>query len=178
MNLIAEWMTGKSVLPGQAVDGRNAIVVSVLALWLLLFATTAQATNWNVQVGGSQLAFSPQTLTIEPGDTVTWINFGGRHNVTADDGSFRCANGCDGMGGNGAPSSLIWRATLRFDTPGHYGYFCEPHGQPGAGMFGTVIVASNEPPIPVPLDGVGLYGLLALTLVASACSQLRRPDKV
>lgn len=140
----------------------------LFGLLLMIFALSAQASNWNVQVGGSGLAFTPQTLTIEPGDTVTWINFGGRHNVTADDGSFRCANGCDGLGGNGAPSSLIWRATLRFDTAGRHGYFCEPHGQPEAGMYGTVIVNAVEPPVPVPLDSGWLASVLAAALLATA----------
>ena len=31
--------------------------------------------------------------------------FTGAHNVVADDGSFRCARGCDGEGGDGTPVS-------------------------------------------------------------------------
>ena len=167
MNPIAKWMSRSfhplfSTQCAAAVRGKP-----VLVLLLLVCTTTALATNWNVQVGGSQLAFSPQTVVIQPDDTVTWINLGGRHNVTADNGLFRCANGCDGMGGNGAPSSLIWRASLRFDTPGRYGYFCEPHGQPGAGMYGTVIVASPIPPVSVPVDGASWLLLLGTALLAS-----------
>ena len=29
---------------------------------------------------------------------------------------------------------------VTFDTTGTYGYFCIPHGSPGAGMHGTIIV--------------------------------------
>ena len=41
--------------------------------------------------------FFPRDLEIAAGDTVTWVNIGGRHNVAATDGSFRCANGCGVM---------------------------------------------------------------------------------
>lgn len=143
---------------------------AVLAALLSIAAASADARNWNVTLGGSRLEFIPRELTIEPGDTVTWSNMGGFHNLVADDGSFRCANGCDGRGGNGAPSSLIWRATLPFDRPGRYGYFCEPHGQPGAGMYGTIIVTGgpSAPIIAVPVDGSPLRWLLGAALLLSA----------
>ena len=38
--------------------------------------------------------FSPANLSIATGDSVSWVNTGGFHNVVADDFSFRCANGC------------------------------------------------------------------------------------
>jgi hypothetical protein len=31
--------------------------------------------------------------------------------------NFRCANGCDGQGGNGDPSATSWTFTLTPDTP-------------------------------------------------------------
>lgn len=139
---------------------------------LALFCSAAHARNWNVQVGGSRLEFQPRELTIAPGDTVTWSNLGGHHNVVADNGAFRCANGCDGLGGNGAPSSQIWRATLSFPQAGRFGYFCEPHGQPGEGMYGTITVVGT-PPLPVPIDGLGFNALLGGVLLASALIWLR-----
>ena len=128
---------------------------------------------WNVQAGGSQLEFVPRELSIAPGDTVTWINLGGFHNVVADDGRFRCANGCDGQGGNGAPSSQIWRATLSFADAGRFGYFCEPHGHPGGGMFGTITVVA-APVVAVPVDGWQLGTLLGGSLLVSALLWMRR----
>src|SRR5512144_591326 len=76
----------------------------------LLFTFDARATQWYVQSGGAQVAFSPQFLTIQAGDTVTFLNLGGYHNVVADDGSFRCAHGCDGdgQGGSGNASDSLW----------------------------------------------------------------------
>ena len=144
----------------------------VLFALSLLVGSAAQARNWNVQVGGSRLEFVPQELTIAPGDTVTWSNLGGHHNVFADNGAFRCANGCDGLGGNGSPSSQIWRATLSFPQAGRFGYFCEPHGQPGAGMYGTINVV-GAPVTPVPADGAVFGTLLSGVLLASALLWMR-----
>ena len=118
-------------------------------LWsLLLFATAAWATDHRVTVGGSTnggyygdhpvLMFSPAELTIAAGDTVTFVNAGGTHNVDADDGSFRCARGCDGQGGNGDPSDDIWSATVTFNTPGTITYHCDIHGH--LGMVGSITV--------------------------------------
>src|SRR6476661_7645819 len=95
------------------------------ALVALLFAVQAEATTWFVTVGGQSLSFSPQTLDIQAGDTVTFLNFGGLHNVVADNGSFRCAHGCDndGHGGSGAASSQLWSVSIDFPTAGKIGYF-------------------------------------------------------
>ncbi|MEL6731343.1 MAG: hypothetical protein AAFP83_09405 [Bacteroidota bacterium] len=49
----------------------------VLATIGLSFAQT----NFSVSVGGAGLSFSPANLTITPGDSVTWTNAGGFHNV-------------------------------------------------------------------------------------------------
>lgn len=151
---------------------RRGLRAAWLAACLAVLPATAQARNWNVQAGGSRLEFQPRELTIAPGDTVTWMNLGGFHNVVADNGAFRCANGCDRLGGNGAPSSQIWRATLSFPQAGRFGYFCEPHGQPGEGMYGTITVV-GAPIIPVPVDGLGWRALLGGVLLLSALTWLR-----
>ena len=56
---------------------------------LLAAATPATAKNWHVHVGGDSLAYSPATLSIDAGDSVTFSNDGGLHNVRADNDSFR-----------------------------------------------------------------------------------------
>jgi plastocyanin len=82
--------------------------------------------------------FSPANVTISAGDTVTFRNNGGNHNVAADDGSFRCANGCDGQGGNGSPSTASWSFTFTFNEAGVVNYHCESHQ--AVGMTGTITV--------------------------------------
>ena len=116
-----------------------------------LASASALAADWPVNVGDPNgLTFAPAVLNIAAGDTVTFTNGGGFHNATSDAGAvtaFRCANGCDGDGGNGAPSSTAWSATVTFPTPGTIGYHCEIHGAAGQGMFGTINVT-----IPVELQ--------------------------
>lgn len=123
-----------------------------------LAANNASAANFIVNVGvnsgGSQAnAFtdvatnsSPAVTNAQVGDTITFNNFGaspGFHNVVSNTGAtqFRCANGCDGVGGgNGAPSAASWSATITLTAVGTINYFCEVHGGVGAGMFGTINV--------------------------------------
>ncbi len=108
----------------------------------LLFAAPTWAANFIVTANG--VAFSPRNLTIQVGDTVTFRNGGGFHNVAADDGSFRCAVGCDGVGsGSGNPSNTAWEATVTFAQAGTVGYECEVHA--GMGMTGTITVEGQAP---------------------------------
>ncbi|HEX7199092.1 MAG TPA: plastocyanin/azurin family copper-binding protein, partial [Dongiaceae bacterium] len=107
--------------------------------------------------------YSPSTLTIAAGDTVTWRNdSGGFHDVHADDGSFRCANGCDGdgHGGNGDPSYAPWTVTLTFSQAGTITYHCDTHGS--MGMVGSITVTASAPPPPA--------GALAFTAAAFSVS--------
>ena len=89
---------------------RKTIMFGIVAT-LGLFSASAFAVDHPVQVGvvvNGGFTFSPSTLNIAAGDTVTWTSAGGSapHNVRSDAGSvtnFRCANGCDGAGGSGRP---------------------------------------------------------------------------
>src|SRR4051794_8407766 len=96
---------------------------------LVLAAVSASAADHIVIVGADgDPVFSPSQLTIAVGDTVTWQSAGGglhAHNVVANNGSFRCAAGCDGEGGSGTPSAAPWSVTRTFSTPGTIDYFCE-----------------------------------------------------
>jgi plastocyanin len=84
------------------------------------------------------VCFRPASLTIAAGDSVTFsvtdvlINTG-PHNVVADDGSFRCALGCDGEGGDGTPRDVTsrWSFTRTFNTPGVVKYHDEVTGVAG-----------------------------------------------
>jgi plastocyanin len=144
-------------------------------LLLALLAGRADAAQWFVETNGVE--FSPQFITIAAGDSVTFLNRGGYHNVVADDGSFRCAHGCDGdgKGGSGNPTSALWIASVTFPKAGTIGYFCEPHGAPGSGMYGTIeVLAPAKPVTPAPGGGVLLEVLLGAALIAGAMVRLRR----
>jgi len=83
--------------------------------------------------------FSPSFLEIENGDTVTWSNGGGGHNVSStDDGGFRCADGCDDADGNGAVSFDSWEFSRVFISEGTIDYQCDAHFN--FGMTGTIVV--------------------------------------
>ena len=152
---------------------------TLVALAASLSTFDAGAKQWFVQSGGAQVAFSPQFLTIQAGDTVTFLNLGGNHNVVADDGSFRCAHGCDGdgQGGSGNATDSLWFATVAFPNAGTVGYFCEPHGSPGSGMYGTIEVLAPAPPAPVdpaPSASARLDALLAFGVILVVLLRLRR----
>lgn len=125
------------------------------ALWLLialaLWVNSAQATEQHVSIGddcgGSADCFSPLTLPILVGDSVTFYIYAdggggdlGPHNVVADDGSFRCALGCDGKGGDGTPRDYRshWQFTLTFDKPGIVSYHDE-----ASKAYGAIIVQAS-----------------------------------
>lgn len=131
----------------------------LLAATLSLLAMPAWAVDHRVRLGGSfGLTYSPASLTINAGDTVTFQNLGGFHNVVSDTGAFRCARGCDGAGGDGNPTDFNFSVTVAFNTPGSFGYFCNVHGSPGAGMFGRITVQGTAPPPPPPPLSAGYTG--------------------
>src|SRR5215831_9464216 len=136
-----------------------------LLMFLLLGATSALAQHYPrlylVQVASPSYCdpdsedcypagFWPNSLTIVTGDFVMFSNVSdyngngtfviGAHNVVADDGSFRCAQGCDGEGGNGNPSASFWYVTRTFDTAGVVHYHDEATG--AAGIITVVALSS------------------------------------
>jgi plastocyanin len=78
--------------------------------------------------------FSPTSLTVPLGATVTWNWATGAagHNVVGDDGSHPPSSG----GLVNAPRSYAFT----FTTAGTFRYYCQAHGSPGgSGMAGTII---------------------------------------
>jgi plastocyanin len=94
--------------------------------------STLASTCWgaNVTVTASNYKFTPAVVEINVGDTVTFKNAEGHHNVVADDESYL----------SGSPSNEKWTFEHTYTSAGTFGYFCAPHGSPGNGMFGTVHV--------------------------------------
>ena len=72
------------------------------------------------------MEFSPSTLNVSVGDTVTWTNkHTMTHSATADNGTFDS--------GNLAPGETY---SFTFDTAGTYTYKCNIHSS----MTGTIVV--------------------------------------
>ncbi len=128
-------------------------ILSLLCLLLFLDAAPAAARNFAVAVGPSgSFMFSPMSLNIAAGDTVTFTSSSNiSHNVhsdIADSMQFECAKGCtgDGSGGNGTPVPGPWSATVTFPNAGTFNYQCDVHVS--FGMTGTIkvtgVVASPD----------------------------------
>ena len=77
----------------------------------------APAVPGSVEVRIENFTFSPSTLTVAPGTTVTWLNADDiPHTVAASDRSFRSKT-----------LDTDDRFSFTFATPGDYNYFCSLH---------------------------------------------------
>ena len=81
--------------------------------------------------------FDPAVVTVNVGETVTWVWGSGIHNVQPDDGV------TPGRSGNIEAGPKTYSFT--FNQIGDFRYYCQSHGAPnGVGMSGRVIVQPAE----------------------------------
>jgi plastocyanin len=102
--------------------------------------TTARAAA-NVTITGRDFFWSPNTVRIEVGDTVTWTNEQGFHNVVLGND--------DRLNQPGFPDDPSWNPPPQrtFNEAGSFSFFCEVH----PAMSGTINVGGVEPtPTPTP----------------------------
>jgi plastocyanin len=100
-----------------------------VALMAGLGIGTVQAADHDVAISG--FSFSPRTITVNVGDTVTWTNSDAQAH-TATSGS-AWSTGDIGNGGS---------ASITFRTAGTFAYICAIHPQ----MTGTVVVQGGSVP--------------------------------
>lgn len=105
----------------------------------LVFPSGVSAANVTISIVDNQ--FSPKTVSVNPGDTITFVNQGAMpHTATADNGLFDSGTIQPGQS---------FGAT--FNQGGTYQYHCKFHGSAGgSGMAGTIIVgqaAANPSPV-------------------------------
>jgi plastocyanin len=144
---------------------RAAVAIGALAVWAALAGATTAADSG---VTIADFSFSPGTITVKAGDTVTWTN-----NDTVD----HTATGGDFDAGTIEPGAT---ATVTFKTAGSFTYACKFHPT----MTGTVVVqaaasggggsgggGASLPPTDALPDaspsGTGAVSLGALALLAS-----------
>lgn len=100
--------------------------VLAVALALITGCGTETGGGETVNIDVKNMSFSPDTVTISTGDTVTWTfdDNGLPHNVVSNDETFE--------------SELLTTGSFShtFDEAGTYDYHCTPHPM----MVGTVIV--------------------------------------
>ncbi|MCL9817651.1 cupredoxin domain-containing protein [Natronocalculus amylovorans] len=134
-------------------DRRRFLHCTGAAATLSLTGCVTLFDDGEYDIGMTADAFTPETYTIEVGDTVTWENTSTRaHTVTAydelipEDAEFFATGGYENeqtareewadRGGGGIDNGEQFAHT--FAVPGNYGYVCIPHEQ--GGMIGTIVV--------------------------------------
>jgi plastocyanin len=125
---------------------KHRVVMRSRALGVILFAAVtlfcqpALGANQSVTTTPTD-SFTPSQVTVSTGESVTWTNGGGDHNVHFDDNSFVMPP---------APSTAPWTVSHQFTQAGTFRYYCEVHGAAnGIGMSGSVVVtATGSPPAP------------------------------
>ena len=127
----------------------KTVPISLRLLFILSFLVNLNIvaqTTYDVVVGPG-LTYSPDVLTINEGDAVTFTSEGGSHDVNFD------INTLTGQSfGNPAEVTSLptqgagLMGTITFDVAGTYNYDCSVYGHASGGMVGQIIVnatASN-----------------------------------
>ncbi len=109
-----------------------------IGLLLALYPGPANATTFNVSVADGGLIFTPSSLTIQIGDTVTWTWAVTGHSSTS--GTPGTPNGIWDSGILGRDATF----SHTFGAAGSFPYYCMPHGA-CCGMTGVVTVESPTP---------------------------------
>lgn len=119
----------------------GATVVAAVVASVVAGAGAALAAS--VTIGDN--FYSPPTVTVAVGQTVTWTNGGqAPHTVTANDGSFDSSPNCPSDVGSCLQHGDSFSHT--FASVGTFAYHCKVHG---LAMSGTVVVqavATTPPP--------------------------------
>ncbi len=102
----------------------------------MLFSSPVIASDVTVEMlnkdaNGNRMVYSQEVLEIAAGSTVKWVPTDKGHNVeiiaSPNDMKFKSKNGKE--------------ASVTFETPGVYYYWCTPHK--GMGMIGLVVVGGD-----------------------------------
>jgi pseudoazurin len=108
-----------------------------MAMATSAFAEDATVEMWNKDPDDKKrkMVFSEEIVTIEPGQSITWLATDKGHNVEM----------IDGPDGYDLPkkSKLSKDVTLTFEQEGVYVYVCTPHAS--MGMIGIVVVGEATP---------------------------------
>lgn len=162
-------------MSGESTRGvvARSTVAALLVMLLSAAGAAVLAADHAVDIAG--FAFSPGSVTVTVGDTVTWTNADAQsHTATADDASFDTGT----IAGNTSKS-------VTFATAGTFGYHCKIHPQMTATVVVQAAAGGGGATIP-PADTVGLaapvppashsveLALLALAAVGGALLALRR----
>ena len=120
--VISNAMRGELVAAALGAATAVMIAMAVLPSWAQDAPTSA--------VSIDNFTFTPQTLTVKAGTTVTWNNKDDiPHGIASDDNAFRRSKALD----------TDDKFAFTFTAPGTYKYFCYVHPY----MTGTIVVQPN-----------------------------------
>jgi amicyanin len=123
-------------------DGPRLLLAAAAAALLVASVAIAPARGATHAVAIAEFAFSPATLTITAGDTVTWTNEDAiAHTATSINGGFDSGDLEQGES-----------YAVTFTTPGTYDYLCTPHPS----MTGRIVVVASSAPAATPAPSGGL----------------------
>ena len=112
-------------------------LISALFAFILLtnvaYAKTVEVEMLNKDSAGRKMVYSQDVVTIDTGDTITWVPTDKGHNVeivAAPEGFDIPKKSKNGK-----------EVTIEFTVPGIYYYWCTPHK--GMGMIGLVVVGGD-----------------------------------
>lgn len=108
----------------------------LLLIVAILISNFSIATNHTINTQG--MTFVPSSLAINSGDSVTFVNTGGSHNVNGTTTTFP---GNPAGFSNPTGVSTGWTYVHVFTLPGFYEYQCDPHIP---GMAGSITVSSSS----------------------------------
>jgi plastocyanin len=117
-------------------------LAGMVGAWLVVGALAATAVGQSLVVTAESgpNRFTNNDLTVTQGQSVTFSNGGGTHNVHFDDGS---------VDNPATANNTAWSFSHQFSQVGDFRYYCEEHGGPGgSGMSGIVhvLAAPGNPP--------------------------------
>lgn len=142
--------------------GRTVTAVGAIGLLMVAVVTPLPVRGGSHAVDIADFAFSPATLTIHVGDTVTWTNSDPVvHTVTSATGAFDSGD---------IATDVSYSVT--FTDPGTYEYLCTPHPD----MTGMIVVepSPRAPTVPAsaPPSGGGALPNVAMAAPRSSPLQL------
>ena len=112
------------------------VVAATIGAWLAVGTAAPPQAATPVTVAIQVLKFVPQDITVPVGSRVAWVNDGGRHQIVADDGSFKSQ----------PLTTAQQKFVHQFRRPGVFPYHCFFHGGAGGkGMAGVVTVVERAP---------------------------------
>ena len=112
--------------------------IKLLICSLFLLAANLHATNYNIDSGN--YTYTPSSLAITVGDTVTWTNVQGFHNVNFDINSITGNSFNNPVSFISSPTGMGVMYTHVFAVAGTYEYDCSVGSHALNGMIGTIIV--------------------------------------